>query len=128
LVLNHGFKSRSFDALKICLQIGRNQLYHRINERCLGMIEDGLIEETERLLNKGFSPDLKSMKSLGYRHMVQFLEGRWPLEGAIHRLQRDTRRYAKRQLTWFRADPEVCWYEHGEKEKIIRNIDDFICT
>ena len=73
------------------------------------MVESGLIEETEALLAKGYSPDLKAMKSIGYRHMVNYLNGKWSFDETIHKLQRDTRRYAKRQLTWFRADPEYSW-------------------
>ena len=106
LVKNHRFRDNPFQALRICLQIEREQLYHRINERCVRMIQNGLARETAELLKKGYSPALKSMKGLGYRHMVEVLEGRWDMETALGKLQLDTRRYAKRQLTWFRADPE----------------------
>jgi len=125
LIRAHDFKNRSFDALKICLQMAREQLYHRINERCLRMVEDGLVEETEGLLLKGYSPDLKPMKALGYRHVTNFLEGRWDLDKATCQLQTDTRRYAKRQMTWFRADPEVFWYDPGELEEIVEKINEF---
>jgi tRNA dimethylallyltransferase len=126
LVREHGFKNRPFRALKICLQIDREGLYHRIDERCLGMIEKGLAGETENLLNKGYTQDLKPMKSLGYRHMLKYLEGDWDLDKAIDRLQRDTRRYAKRQLTWFRADPEMLWMRPENANGIINRIVEFI--
>jgi tRNA dimethylallyltransferase len=105
----HGFRDSPFRSLKLCLDVEREELYRRINERTLAMIEAGLARETEELLRKGYSPDLKPMKAIGYRHMVQHLEGKCSLEEAVETLQRDTRRYAKRQLTWFRSDPEVKW-------------------
>ncbi|UCF56484.1 MAG: tRNA (adenosine(37)-N6)-dimethylallyltransferase MiaA [Deltaproteobacteria bacterium] len=125
LIRRHGFKDRSFQALKICLQVNRQQLYERINQRSLTMIEAGLVTETEGLLRKGYSPDLKPMKSLGYRHMVKFLEGACDLDEAIFQLQRDTRRYAKRQLTWFGADPEMVWMRPEDSEGIVKKIETF---
>jgi tRNA dimethylallyltransferase len=121
----HAFSERPFRTLKICLQMEREQLYHRINERSLCMVEEGLIRETECLLRKGFSPDLKPMKSLGYRHMVRFLQGEWDRGTAVRELQTDTRRYAKRQLTWFRADPELIWLRADDEEGIAVRIRDF---
>ena len=125
LVRRHGFSDKSFHALKICLQVNRQQLYDRIDQRSLAMIEAGLVTETEDLLMKGYSPDLKPMKSLGYRHMVRFLEGACDLDEAISQLERDTRRYAKRQLTWFGADPEMVWMEPKDSEGIVKKIESF---
>jgi len=122
LMRNHGFGDHSFRALKICLYMDRERLYDRIDQRSAEMIEAGLARETEALLAKGYSPDLKPMKSLGYRHMVRFLKGEWGLDEAILQLQRDTRRYAKRQLTWFRADPEMLWLEPGALDVMITKI------
>ena len=126
LIQKHGFRDRPFKALKICLQMHRKQLYHRINERCLKMIEYGLLKETEDLLDKKYSPDLKPMKALGYRHMVRFIKGNWGFDEAIHQLQTDTRKYAKRQLTWFKADPEMLWIAPEERDIIIKKIEEFI--
>ncbi|RJR38404.1 MAG: tRNA (adenosine(37)-N6)-dimethylallyltransferase MiaA [Desulfobacteraceae bacterium] len=126
LVENHRFKDNPFNALKICLQIEREQLYHRINERCVRMIESGLAAETASLLKKGYSPALKSMTGLGYRHMVGVLEGRWDMDAALRKLQSETRRYAKRQMTWFRADPENIWVRPGDVEGISRRIREFL--
>ncbi len=109
LIREHGFRNRPFDALKFCLRIDREELYNRINRRSVAMVEAGLAEETENLLGNGYSPGLKPMKAIGYRHMVKYLEGDWSLEETIRNLQKDTRKYAKRQLTWFRADPDVMW-------------------
>ena len=126
LTRKHDFNDRPFQALKICMQVNREHLYHKINERCLAMVENGLVRETETLLRKGYSPDLKPMKSLGYRHMLRFFDGIWNLDEAIHQLQTDTRRYAKRQLTWFRADSEMLWLEPEDMDEIYKNIEEFI--
>ncbi|MCK5553371.1 MAG: tRNA (adenosine(37)-N6)-dimethylallyltransferase MiaA [Deltaproteobacteria bacterium] len=125
LVHGHGFKDRTFQTLKICLYMDRERLYHRINQRSLAMIEAGLVTETEGLLSKGYSPELKPMKALGYRHMVEFLKGVYDLDEAISQLQTDTRRYAKRQLTWFRADHDMVWMRPEELDVMIKKIKAF---
>lgn len=107
----HNFRERHLDAITFCLNLDRERLYERVNARALAMFDAGLVEETARLLQEGYSPDLKPMKAIGYRHVIRHLKGEWSLEETIERLQRDTRRYAKRQLTWFRANPEVVWLE-----------------
>ena len=126
LVQAHGFQDSAFHALIICLQIDRKELYHRIDQRSLLMVEKGLIEETKELLARGYSPDLKPMKSLGYRHAVRHLEGRYDREEMVRQLQLDTRRYAKRQLTWFRADPSITWIEPQRKEHLVKTIASFV--
>lgn len=126
MLKDHGFREKPFSALKICLQMDREQLYHRINERCFRMVENGLFRETVDLVNKGYSPSCKSMKSLGYRHMMQCIEGDWNLERAIHELQADTRRYAKRQLTWFRGDPELVWLDGDDRDQVVNKIEGFL--
>jgi tRNA dimethylallyltransferase len=126
LVRGHRFEDRAFQSFKICLQMEREGLYHRINQRSLSMIEKGLVEETTNLIKMGYSPQLKPMKSLGYRHAVQYLEGLWSLDQMIGELQKDTRRYAKRQLTWFRADPEMKWRSPDAPETLLHEIDAFL--
>jgi tRNA dimethylallyltransferase len=126
LASKHRFRDRPFVSLKICLQMNRQDLYDRINRRCERMIEQGLIAETEALLSKGYSPVLKPMKSLGYRHAVKVLQGDWDADKALKKLQTDTRRYAKRQLTWFRADSQCVWYEPKEKQRILEEIRHFL--
>ena len=126
LVKDHRFGDNPFRALKICLQIERERLYHQINERCVRMIQSGLAREAADLLKKGYSPALKPMTGLGYRHMVGVLEGRWDMDTALRKLQSDTRRYAKRQLTWFRADPENIWLKVEDVEGIAQRIREFL--
>jgi len=126
LIQGHGFQDSAFQALKICLQIDRKELYHRINERSLLMVKRGLVEETENLVTRGYPPDLKPMKSLGYRHAVRHLEGRYDRGEMVRQLQMDTRRYAKRQLTWFRADPSITWIDPQRKEHLVKTIASFV--
>ena len=126
LMQKHAFQQRPFHILKIYLQIIREDLYHGINKRSRLMVEKGLVQETESLLNKGYSQELKPMQSLGYRHAVGFLNGKWTLDEMIDRLQMDTRRYAKRQLTWFRADPEAIWVPPGQVDDISTRIAAFL--
>ena len=107
LLKRHRFGDQDFLALKLCLELEKDVLYHRINQRSETMIKGGLIEETEGLLKKGYAPHLKPMTAIGYRHALNYLKRDWSLEEATTFLKRDTRRYAKRQMTWFRADPDM---------------------
>lgn len=122
----HGFRDRPLNALMLCMKVNREQLYERINKRSVSMVEGGLVEETENLLIQGYSPDLKPMKAIGYRHIIKHLKREWALIEAIHRIQRDTRRYAKRQLTWFRADPDASWVDPEDFDPILQKIKDFV--
>jgi tRNA dimethylallyltransferase len=105
----HDFRPRHYAAFKIGLEMPRAALYDRIDRRVEAMLAAGLLDEVQQLLAQGFGPELKAMQSIGYRHMTEFLAGRYPWEEAVRLLKRDTRRYAKRQFTWFRADPEIVW-------------------
>jgi tRNA dimethylallyltransferase len=126
LIREHRFQDRAFDALKICLQMPREDLYHRINQRALTMVRNGLVEETAGLLRRGYSRDLKPLKSIGYRHAVKILDGSWGLEKALRQLQTDTRRYAKRQVTWFRSDPDMQGREPGDRDGILTEVERFL--
>lgn len=107
----HRFNVKRYEALVFGLTMDRNTLYRRIKERADSMIERGLIDEVKALLDRGYSGDLPSMRGLGYRHMVAYLSGVMELEEALYRFKRDTMRYAKRQLTWFRHQEDPSWYE-----------------
>ncbi len=126
LIRNHQFKERAFQTLKISLDVDREVLYHRINNRSLVMLQTGLIEETQRLLDMGYTSELKAMKSLGYRHVIRYLNNEWDFEELVRKLQTDTRRYAKRQLTWFRADPEMIWIDPEDRARVRNAIEAFI--
>ncbi len=109
LARDHGFKDRDVQGLVLCLTMDRKDLYERIGRRTDKMILGGLREETELLLKCGYSPELKPMKALGYRHITAHLLKGMPLHDAVEQMKTDTRRYAKRQITWFKSDPSVHW-------------------
>ncbi len=121
----HKFRERRYETLKIALYRPRKELYERINKRVLDMVSVGLVEEIRELLEGGYTPELSSMTSLGYQYIASYLKGEISLKRAIELLQRDTRRYAKRQLTWFRGDKEFMWYRPEEKNRIRRLIQAF---
>lgn len=126
LASDHSFSNQDFIPLKICLHHEREVLYERINYRSVKMFESGLIEETEKLLQSGYSPDLKPLKSIGYRHAVDYLNNRAGYDESVELLQRDTRRYAKRQITWFKADPEMMWFSPDKLNEIVQMSKKFI--
>ncbi|MBI3802223.1 MAG: tRNA (adenosine(37)-N6)-dimethylallyltransferase MiaA [Nitrospirae bacterium] len=97
--------------LFIGLRRDREDLYRRITRRVESQIERGLVEETAHLLAAGYSPSLQSMRGLGYKQMIPHLQGERTLEASVEILERETRRYAKRQMTWFRADPQIEWLD-----------------
>lgn len=105
----HGFREKPHKILKIGLFWNREDLCRRIDERVDRMIASGWVEEVRSLLEEGYSRELKSMKSIGYRHLAAYLDGETGIEEAISLVKRDTRRFAKRQMTWFRADAEIQW-------------------
>jgi len=122
----HGFSEKPFAALKIGLDIDRIELYERINRRVDHMIAAGLLQEVKILLERGYAPTLKSMQSLGYRHLVDFIQGRLSWPEALRTFKRDTRRYAKRQLTWFKADGEINWVAPEDTTRMLHLIHDFL--
>jgi len=122
----HGFEDQRYNALKIGLHVDRADLYARIDRRVDAMIQTGLVDEVKQLLAMGYSAQLKSMQSIGYRHMVEFLAERLPWDECVRTLKRDTRRFAKRQFTWFGADPQVKWYGPDQLDEIIRLVEGFL--
>lgn len=114
----HGFAARPFAALLFGLMRERETLYRRIEDRVHRQLAKGLVEETRRLLEQGYDRHLGSMKGLGYRQIAGYLAGEYGYDEAVRRLKRDTRHFAKRQLTWFRKEPEVIWITLGEQESV----------
>jgi tRNA dimethylallyltransferase len=123
---NHGFEDNPFEVLKLGLQMNREKLYSRIDQRVDAMIEAGFADEVKKLLDMGYSPDLKSMGSIGYRHMADFIEGRSPWDECIRTLKRDTRRFAKRQFTWFGADKDIIWCKPDQLDLMAKLVNQFI--
>lgn len=103
-----------YNILKFGIEWDREKLYERINTRAANQIEEGLINETKTLLAKGYDEKLPSMSSLGYPEMIKYIKGELSLDEALELLQKNTRNYAKRQLTWFRREPDVIWLNGAE--------------
>ena len=112
--------------MQIGLTCDRQQLYERIEQRSKIMIQEGLIEEVEGLRKMGYTSDLTSMQSIGYRHANNYIDGLWDMDEMMRLLVRDTRRYAKRQLTWFGNDPKLKWFERNAAEDVIQIIDTWL--
>ena len=105
-------KESPYDFRYFVLNRDRDVIYDRINKRIDIMIDNGLVDEVDMLLKKGYSRDLVSMQGLGYKEIASYLQGEMSLEEAIYILKRDTRHFAKRQLTWFRREQDVIWMDY----------------
>jgi len=114
--------------LMLGLTCDRSLLRERIARRTLLMLEQGLVDEVAGLRDKGFSPQLPSMQAIGYRHANEYLDGTISKEQMTSDLIRDTRRYAKRQMTWFTRQHDLRWHERDRTEKVIDEIDLFLNT
>ena len=101
-------RARSFEIEKIGLMRDREELYSRINQRVLNMLDEGLVEEVRSLLPYR---DCQALQTVGYKEIFEYLDGKIPLEEAVRLIQRNTRHYAKKQLTWWRRDPSVKWID-----------------
>jgi len=131
----HQFQEMPYPFLLIGLTMERQSLYRRIDMRVEWEIEKGLVQETQSLMQQGYSRQLGSMKGLGYRQFAGYLAGEYSYEEAVRLLKRDTRHFAKRQLTWFRKEPRIQWVTVEESEiptqaanRVLQKIDDFLCT
>lgn len=122
----HQFADRPYEVFKIGLTMDRQALYRRLDDRVEAMIAAGLLDEVKGLLDAGYGPHLKSMQSIGYRHMAAFVRGELSWDEAVATFKRDTRRYAKRQLTWFRADRQIGWHEPEDVMAIEGKIRGFL--
>ena len=114
----HGFKEQLLPAIKVFINREREVLYERIDRRVDRMLESGLKDEVEGLLAMGYAAELKSMQSLGYRQMAAHLAGAISIHEAASQIKRDTRHYAKRQITWFRGDSEFRSFDADDIEGI----------
>jgi tRNA dimethylallyltransferase len=131
----HGFAERSFSTLMIGLNRDRDALYRRIEERIDWQLAHGLIEETKQLLDQGYQRDSAAMKGLGYRQVAEYLAGAYDSAEMVRRFKRDTRRFSKRQMTWFRKEPGIQWLTIEESEsvqhttaRVIGQADRFLTT
>lgn len=107
----HGFAHRPYATLKLGICPSREELFDRIEQRVDQMVAQGLFDEVARLLERGLSPESKALRTLGYREVVECLAGDIDHATAVALIKTHTRQYAKRQLTWFRKDPEIIWVD-----------------
>ncbi|ACX53002.1 tRNA delta(2)-isopentenylpyrophosphate transferase [Ammonifex degensii KC4] len=121
-----------YDVLMFGLNLAREELYRRIEQRVDAMLAAGLVEEVRRLLEQGVPPQATSMQGLGYKEIAAYLRGEISLERAVYLIKRNTRRFAKRQLTWFRHDPRIRWLDVAQykgiedlAEEIVRQVQDY---
>ena len=121
----HGFQERPFSTLCVSLVLEREVLARRIQQRCQQMIREGLVDEVRRVWDMGFGEQLPALRTIGYAQIVDLLHGRSTLEEAVADMVTATRRLAKRQLTWLRAEPEVRWYTPAQAQDIDREVQEF---
>ncbi len=114
--LKRADKKRSFNIIKVALNMGRDRLYHRINLRVQKMVEAGLLDEVKSLLPYR---ELQALQTVGYREVFEYLDGNYSFNRAIELIQRNSRHYAKKQLTWFRKDEQTQWFHPNEPEKMV---------
>ena len=113
-------KQRPFHILKIGLNRPREELYERINLRVDKMMEDGILDEARRVYPKRH---LNALNTVGYKELFNYFDGTWPLEEAVERIKGNTRRYCRKQLTWFKRDNDIRWFHPDNFEEIIKYIE-----
>lgn len=115
-------KQRPFRIVKIGLNREREDLYNRINQRVDMMMDQGLLHEAASLYGQRH---LNALNTVGYKEMFNYIEGRWSLDEAVERMKGNTRRYARKQLTWFKRDKSVCWFHPDQQEEILKYISQY---
>lgn len=116
-------KERPFNIIKIGLNRDRNELYNRINQRVLNMIDEGMIKEALRVYPKR---TLNSLNTVGYKEMFEYLDGLTTLDEAIFKIQSNTRKYARKQLTWYKKDDDLQWFNPDNVEEILKYISTIV--
>jgi len=123
---DHRFADQPYRVLEIAPYSSREELFQRIGLRAEQMLKEGLVAEVQGLVAR-YSAEMKTLQTLGYREVLEFLAGRVSREQLLENIRQHTRQYAKRQLTWFRKDPEIIWVDSStESGKVLRSIEDFI--
>lgn len=115
----HGFSESEYHTLQFCLDLPRPELYQRINDRVDAMLTNGLIDEVQGLLQSGIPTDCKPLQAIGYKEVLAYLQGRYDHDEMTRLIKRNTRHFAKRQLTWFRSEPDMHWVAYPENSATI---------
>lgn len=113
-------KERPFRIVKIGLNLPRELLYERINQRVDAMMQQGLLDEVER---NACNRALNALNTVGYKELFNYLDGTWTLDEAVERIKGNTRRYARKQLTWFKKDETMRWFSPNDEKEIINYIE-----
>lgn len=121
-----GEKVSPYNTAYFVLSDHRERLYEKIDRRVDQMLDEGLVEEVRRLAQMGYTRDMVSMQGLGYKEILAYLEGEYSLEEAVYVLKRDTRHFAKRQLTWFRREKDVIWVKKPDFDYDDKKILEYI--
>jgi tRNA dimethylallyltransferase len=124
----HAFEDSPYRVLHLALAPERGALYARIDRRCEQMIASGLLQEVRGLVAAGYGPELRPMRAIGYRHVVPVMEGRDTLANALDAMRRDTRHFARRQLTWLRRVPDAVWVDPAHAASIADLVDSFLAA
>lgn len=114
-------KQRPFRIIKIALNRNREELYSRINRRVDEMMENGMVEEARLLLPYR---SLNALNTVGYKELFRYFDGEWTMEEAIERIKGNTRRYARKQLTWYKKDNDIVWFDAAETDKVFMYLVD----
>jgi tRNA dimethylallyltransferase len=122
----HAFADRPYRVLHLALDPGVEELDRRIDRRCAAMIEAGLLREVRELRQRGYGPELRSMQAIGYRHMQPVVDGLDTLVNALAAMQRDTRRFARRQRTWLRGVPEARWLHPDDEDGVTKAVEELL--
>lgn len=125
----HGFRDTGrYNCLHIGLTVPRDELYRKIDDRVDWMMNHGFLEEVQSLLDQGYPPSLKPLRSIGYKEICSYVAGEYSLDEAVRLIKRDTRHYAKRQMTWLRKDIGIKWFEYSSNVAIISSdVIEFYC-
>lgn len=114
-------KERPFDVIKIGLQRPREELFERINMRVSQMVEQGFLEEAKRVLP---FRELNALNTVGYKEIFRYFDGEWPLDMALDRMRKNTRVFAKKQMTWLNKDTSVCWFDANKPAEVMRLVQE----
>ena len=115
-------KERPFQIVKIGLTRDRQELYDRINQRVDTMMSEGLLDEVRSVSAYRIT---NALNTVGYKELFDYIDGRWPLEEAVERIKGNTRRYARKQLTWYKRDEQVTWFHPDQQDKILKFISHY---
>lgn len=115
-------KERPFQIVKIGLTRDRQELYDRINQRVDTMMSEGLLDEVRSV---AAYRSTNALNTVGYKELFDYIDGRWPLEEAVERIKGNTRRYARKQLTWYKRDEQVTWFHPDQQDKILKFISHY---